>query len=207
MKGLLVHGCFDKTTFSTLLSLGVQSFAFDLRARSANLIPFRDLHELLKVSPKTETILMFANDTRETILSSLDLVKKDHQNLILEFRDNQKAEFYESVGVPYLWTFCPEGDWRNILTSDNCRGVLLPLSFQDIYHSLPLLWTLIEENHLRVYLHADNFSETDFFLGHENILASVDLAADVQTSYRTVDQSKLRTMKLWRKTNESTAGQ
>ncbi len=207
MKGLLVHGCFDKTTFTTLLSLNVQSFAFDLRARSANLISFRSLQELLKLNPKTESVLVFANDTRETILSALNILKPSHDNLLLEFRDNQKAEFYESLGLPYLWYFRPEGDWRNILKSENCCGVLLPLEFQDLYQSLPHLWTLIEENHLRVYLHADNFTGADFFVGHDEISASVDLAADVQNSYRNVDQIKLRSMKLWRKSHESAAGQ
>lgn len=207
MKGLLVHGCFDSLTFSTLLSLGVESFAFDLRARSVNLIPFRTLLELVQQTKLPETILVFGNDTRETILSSLDMLKGNQANLLLEFRDNQSARFYESLGVPFFWYFRPDGDWMNILKSENCRGVLLPLSHQNLYQSLPHLWTLIEENHLRVYLHADNFSEASFFEGHQNILASVDLVGDVQTSYRNVDQGKLRTLKLWRKSNESAAGQ
>lgn len=203
MKGPLVHGCYDQATFRTLESLGVRNFAFDLRARSPNLVTFRTLKELLSLSRSERSVLVFENDTRETILSSLDILKDTGKNFLLEFRDQRDVSFYEGVGRPFVWYFSPEGDWKKILTSQNCEGVILPLKFQSLYHDLPHLWTAIEANNLSVMLHAEDFEEATFFEGKENIQASLDLTSVA----RTVDQVRLRTMKFWRKINESAAGQ
>lgn len=94
-----------------------------------------------------------------------------------------------------------------ILSLRNCQGVILPLRYQSIYHSLPHLWTLIEANHHRIWLHAETSEECAFFDGKDDIQGSLDLSADFQSSYRTVDHVLLKTMKFWRKINESAAGQ
>lgn len=207
MKGLLVHGCYDQATFRTLESLGVEQFAFDLRARSTQLVTFKALNEILSGTHLGKFVLIFADDSKETVLSFLDLLKGSGKSFLLEFRDKRSAEFYESIGRPFLWYFSPEGDWKKILSSRNCEGIILPLGYQSLYHDLPHLWTLLEERELPIYLHAENFGETSFFDGKDDILGSVDLSDEVQVSYRNVDQLRLRTMKLWRKLNESSARQ
>lgn len=207
MKGLLVHGCYDQATFRTLEALGVDNFAFDLRARSTQLITFKELKEILAASHFSRTVLMFSDDSKETILSSIDLLKHTGKSFLLEYRDKRSAESYEKVGLPYLWYFSPDADWKNVLKSSLCEGIILPLRYQSLYHDLPYLWTILEERNLPIYLHAETFEEASFFEGKDDILASLDLSAEVQVSYRNVDQLRLRTMKLWRKFNESPAGQ
>lgn len=207
MKGLLVHGCYDQSTFQTLSTLGVENFAFDLRAKSLNLVTFKNLKEILSVSKFQTQVLIFENDTRETILSFLDLLKDTGKTFILEFRDNREASFYASFGVPYLWYFRPDGDWEKILTSGKCEGIILPLKHQPLYQDLPHLWTLIEEKEIPIWIHAENFQEAEFFENKKSIQPSLDLTTEIQVSYRSVDQTRLSTMKLWRKLNESSAGQ
>jgi len=207
MKGLLVHGCYDQATFRTLEELGVDQFAFDLRARSTHLVTFKALNEIISGSRFSRAVLVFADDSKETVLSYLDLLKGTGKSFLLEFRDKRPAEFYESVGLPYLWYFSPDADWKSILSSPKCEGIILPLRHQSLYHNLPHLWTILEEKHVPVYLHAETFEEASFFEGKDDILASLDLSDEVQISYRNVDQLRLRTMKLWRKLNESPARQ
>lgn len=207
MKGLLVHGCYDQATFRTLEALGVEQFAFDLRARSTHLITFKTLNEILVSSNISRPVLVFSDDSKETILSFLDLLKGSRKSFLLEFRDQRPAEFYESIGLPYLWYFSPEADWKKIISSPNCEGIILPLGHKSLYHDLPHLWTLLEEKEMPTYLHAETFEEASFFEGKDDILASLDLSDEVQISYRNIDQLRLRTMKLWRKLNESSARQ
>ena len=66
---------------------------------------------------------------------------------------------------------------------------------------------MIEEREVPIWLHAENFLEAEFFESKKNIQPSLDLTAEIQVSYRSVDQTRLSTMKLWRKLNESSAGQ
>lgn len=207
MKGLLVHGCYDQATLRTLENSGVEAFAFDLRSRSTNLVPYKVLRELLTQMKSEEAVLVFGDDTRETILSFLDLLKDSQKTFLLEFRDRKSADFYQSLNRPFIWYFTPDADWMKILSLPNCEGVVLPLKHQELYHSLPHLWTLIEQNHLRLWLHAETFAEADFFSGKENIQASIDLTREVEVSYRSIDQSLLKNFKLWRKSHESAAGQ
>ncbi len=207
MKGLLVHGCYDQSTFKTLKELGVENFGFDMRARSSNLITYKELREILNDFPSSRPVLIFSDDSRETILSFLDLLKDISKSFLLEFRDIRSKEFYESFQRPFLWQFSPEGDWMNILTSKNCEGILLPLKHKSLYRDLPHLWTLIEEKNLAIWLHAENFTEADFFNGQDNVEVSIDISHEVQPQYRSVDQLTLKSMKLWSKLNESAAGQ
>lgn len=207
MKGLLVHGCYDQATFRTLEALGVENFAFDLRARSSHLVTFKSLNEILTGSKISRAVLMFSDDSKETILSSIDLLKGSGKSFLLEFRDKRSAEFYESIGLPYFWYFSPDAEWKKILSSPKCEGIILPLNHQSLYHNLPHLWTILEERNLPIYLHAQTFEEASFFEDKDDILASLDLSDEVQISYRNVDQLRLRTMKLWRKLNESPARQ
>jgi hypothetical protein len=207
MKSLLVHGCYDESTFQTLTTLGVENFAFDLRAKSTNLVTFKNLKEILSISSFQTQILVFENDTRETILSFLDLLKDTEKSFILEFRDCRESDFYTSLGQPFIWYFRPEGDWEKILSSQLCQGMILPLKYQTLYQDLPHLWNLIDEKEIPIWLHAENFSEATFFEDKKSIQPSLDLTSEIQLSYRSIDQTRLSTMKLWRKLNESSAGQ
>ena len=207
MKGLLVHGCYDQATLRTLENVGVDAFAFDLRARSQNLVTYKVLRDILPLVRAEEVVLIFEDDSRDTVFSFLDLLKDSGKSIVLQFRDRRPAEFYENLGRPFLWYFSPDADWMKILQLKNCDGVILPLKHQPLYHHLPHLWTLIEEQNLRLWLHAENFREAEFFEGKQNIQASLDLSPEVHSSYRSVDQTQLKNMKLWRKLNESAAGQ
>jgi hypothetical protein len=62
MKSLLIHGCYDSKTLETLLKLGATDFAFDLRGRSLNLIPFHELKNLLNHMSPRKVFISFAND-------------------------------------------------------------------------------------------------------------------------------------------------
>lgn len=207
MKGLLVHGCYDQSTFQTLSNLGVENFAFDLRGRSHNLITFKNLKEILDLSRFENQVLIFEDDSQETILSFLDLLKTTGKKFTLEFRGTRDLAFYVSLGKPFLWYFRPEGEWEKILETRLCEGIILPLKYQSLYQDLPHLWTLIEQRDLPIWLHAENFGEAEFFENKKSIQPSIDLSAEIQISYRSVDQTRLSTMKLWRKLNESSSRQ
>ncbi len=207
MKGSLVHGCYDKNTLKTLESLGVDSLGFDLRARSSNLVTFTALKEILPEVRHQEIVLVFENDSRETIFSYLDLLKHTGKNFLLEFRDNKPKGYYESFSRPFVWFFTPDADWKGIISLQNCAGIILPLRFQDLYHDLPHLWTLIEENDLRIWLHTETFDEAEFVKGKDNIQLSLDLVSEIRPGPRKIDQEALKRLMFWRKINECSSGQ
>ena len=204
MNSLLIHGCYDPITLKALKELGVKDFAFDLRAKSLNLIPFKILDSLI-TQVEGRVFLVFENDRHSTITSTLDLLKQTGKSFTLIFRDLGTFDYYQEVEVPFFWMFHPAGDWRTILTAKNLQGLFLPLKWQDDYQKYPELWKFIEKRHLEVYLHAENFEEAlipDLDLG---LNLSIDLSSEVEAEYRLVDQKKLKEMKIWRKLNESSA--
>lgn len=203
MNSLLIHGCYDSKTLDTLKNLGTKEIAFDLRGRSANLVPFKDLQQLLQSSTLERVFLTFENDRKETILSYLNLLKNHGNQFNLIFRDHLAAEFYQQLAVPFFWMFNPEGDWKGILNLSNLKGVILPVKWQNIYQTLPQFWDLIDKKHLEVYLHAENCEEALSLNLHQDIKLSVDLTSEVESSYRSVDQEKLKRMKIWRRLNEN----
>lgn len=207
MNSLLIHGCFDLKTLETLKELDIKKLSFDLRPRSLNLVTFRDFSKLLGKLSTEQVFVTFQDDKKETVHSYLSLLRNEPFTFTLIFRDSQPASFYKEINYPFYWMFNPDGDWQNILKLPNAKGVLLPLKWQGLYQKLPELWDLIDEERLDVYLHADNFEQTLFLnLGRE-IKVSVDLTTEVESSYRMVDQDKLKRMKIWRRFNESSARQ
>jgi hypothetical protein len=207
MNSLLIHGCYDSKTLETLKNLGTKELAFDLRGRSSNLIPFRELTSLLKNLSTERIFLTFENDQKETIHSFLNLLKNEPFVFTLIFRDHQSVQFYKNLGLDFYWMFDAEGDWRAILSLPNAKGVLLPIKAQTHYQKLSAMWDLIEEKNLDVYLHADSFEQTLFMNLAQEIKLSLDLTKEIEQSYRNVDQEKLGHMKIWRRLNESFAGQ
>lgn len=199
----LVHGCYDRATLATLRELGLTQFGFDLRATSPNLVPFAELRALIATLRPERLILTFQNDRESTVLSFLDLLKAEAPQLLPEFRDRRDVSFYHSLHTPFLWMFHPDGDWRNILMLPNCKGVLLPLAWRSHYEREPWLWSLIEERGLEVYLHADTFAEATTLSELKDVSLSLDLTNEVESSYRRVDQERLKQMQLWRKLNEA----
>jgi hypothetical protein len=207
MKDLLVHGVYDRDTLQTLREKGIRALAFDLRGRSANLVPFRQLQELLPLLGGEEVYLTFGDDKKETVLSFLNLLEARFPNVGLIFRDVRPAAFYQGLGRSFYWLFDPAGDWREILSLDAASGVLLPLRYQSDYQRLPELWRLVDERNLAVYLHAESFEQSLFVNLHGGLKLSIDLTSEVERSYRSVDQEKLRTMRLWRSAHANPAGQ
>lgn len=205
MNSLLIHGCYDPETLKTLKDLKVKEFAFDLRARSLNFIPLKTLGSLLDLLTDEKVYLVFENDTHTTITSTLDILKHEGKSFTGIFRDLQSGEFYHKLGIPFLWMFHPAGDWKSILLAEKIQGILLPLKWQDDYHKYPDLWKLIEDKHLEVYLHAENFEEALIPNVDLALNLSVDLSQEVEFQYRVIDQNKLKEMKIWRKLNENPA--
>jgi hypothetical protein len=207
MNSLLIHGIYDPETLKFLKDSGIKELSFDLRAKSSNLVPFRDLQTLLKMITSEKVFLTFEDDKKETILSFLNLLQSEPLKFYLIYRDSRPASFYKDVGEPFYWMFTPDSNWKEILTLKNCRGVLLPMKFQNEYIKMPELWALIESGNMDVYLHAESFEETQFLTAVQDIKLSIDLTNEVEKKYRTVDQEKLKKMKIWRKLNENSAGQ
>jgi hypothetical protein len=201
MKSLLVHGCYDRVTLKTLLDLGVEKLAFDLRATSTNLIPLHDLKGLLDEVKAKDLFLIFEDDSAQTIYAFLDLLKG--AEVTLEFRDKKEVSFYESIHHPFVWMFNPEASWKEILKIPYLKGVLLPLALKNLYEVLPELWDLIEARNLSVFLHASSFDETATIKDFKDLDLSLDLSAEVETSYRLINQEKLKHMPLWRKFHEN----
>lgn len=206
MKSLLVHGCYDLTTLQTLSALGVKRFGFDLRARSLNLTTFQELQLLLKKITTDEVVLVFENDRPATIFSFLDLLKDFPHRFVLEFRDYLGAPFYESLAHPFYWMYQPEADWKSVLSLDKAKGVLLPIQYQEEYQRSDI-WKFLDDKNLRILLHTDSLAEATHLSRHKGIELSLDLGREVESSFRQVDQDKLRNDKFWRKLNENTAGQ
>jgi hypothetical protein len=207
MNSLLIHGCYDLKTLETLKEYDIKKLSFDLRARSLNLVTFRDFSKILSKLTTEQLFVTFENDKKETVHSYLSLLRNEPFTFTLIFRDSQPVNFYKEINYSFYWMFNPEGDWKSILKLPNAKGVLLPLKWQSLYQNLPELWELIEEESLDVFLHAENFEQTLFLnLGRE-IKVSVDLTGEIESGYRTVDQEKLKKMKIWRRFNENTARQ
>lgn len=207
MKGLLIHGCYDQMTLGLLKELGVNEFSFDLRGRSPNLIPFKSLNSILEHLSTERVFLTFENDRKETILSFLDLLGKSSFNFLLIFRDAQTASYYEELNHQFYWMFHPEADWQNILNVKSIQGVFLPLKYQSDYQMLPEMWKVIEERELDVYLHAETFEEVRFVRSLKEVKLCIDLSSEVEDGFRKVNHDKLRSMSVWRRLNESFAGQ
>ncbi len=205
MNQLLINGCYDEKTLRSFLDLGVSRFAFDLRAKSPNLVPFNQLKKFSELLAGKEIVLIFENDRSATILSFLDMLKSSPVSCVLEFRDFREADYYKSLKHPFLWMFEPGSDWANILQVPFLKGVLLPVSFKDKFQELPKLWSIIEERKLDVYLHADSFAEAEVYINDKDLLISVDVTKEVEESYRNIDQKKLKAMRFWRKLNEITS--
>ena len=205
MNSFLIHGCYDSSTLNTLKNLGTKELAFDLRGRSPNIIPFRDLKILLKSVLTSKVFLTFENDSKETILAFLNLLKDEPFKFQLIFRDCRPAEFYQSIPAPFLWMFNPAGDWKAVLNLPLIKGVLLPVKLQKHFQALPLLWETLEKKNLDVYLHAESFGELATLNLENDTKISLDLTSEIETSFRVVDQDKLKRMPVWRKFNENPA--
>lgn len=203
MKLLLVNGIYDETTLTTLKDLGVKIFGFDLRGNSLNLVSFSKLNSWLGSLTDQRVLLEFENDKDTTVLSFLNLLEHHKQNFCLVFRDARPLEYYEKINKDCFWMFDPNADWRSMLELSCLKGIFLPLKWQAYYQSIPKLWEIVENRKLEIFLHADHFSQLDQLSTFENINISVDLSHEVESSYRNVDQQRLRKMKIWRGKNES----
>jgi hypothetical protein len=207
MKSLLIHGCYDSKTLETLKTSGTKDFAFDLRGRSPNLIPFRDLSQLLKQLSGERIFLTFENDRLETVNSYLSLLKNESFTFTLIFRDYQDISFYHGLSAPFFWMYHPQGDWQSLLMLPKLKGILLPVKWQSHYQDLPGFWELIDRRNIEVFLHAESFAETAVLNLGEEINLSLDLTPEVEIGFRHVDQEKLKKMKIWGRLNENFAGQ
>lgn len=207
MNSLLINGVYDLDTFEILVNQNVKEFSFDLRGRSPNLVTFNELKRIFSKLDDQKVFLTFENDKKETVLSSLNILGVTSDKASLIFRDTNSPAYYESLNFPFHWMFNPEGQWREILSLKNCKGVLLPVRLQNQYRVMPELWNLFEEKNLDVYLHAETFEQTAFMKLDNEIKLSLDLSQEVETSYRKIDHQKLKSLRFWRMRNETSARQ
>lgn len=199
MKSFLINGCYDRATLQTLKDLGIQQLGFDLRGASPNLVPFFQLKELLPTLEVEEVSLIFEDDRPETVRSFLNLLGPAAETILLQFRDQQVAKFYHDLDHPFTWMFHPDADWKAILSLPTLDGVLLPLTWKEFYEATPELWTMIEKRALDVHLHAKNFEEALSIEPQAELMISVDLTLEIEKSFRSVDQDRLKKLKIWRR--------
>lgn len=207
MSSLLVHGVYDYPTFETLSHLGIAQFGFDLRGKSPNLIPYRDLNNLLPRLIGERAFLVFEDDRETTVLSFLNLLKNAPLKLILEFRDSRPASFYQSLNHDFVWMFRPDSDWKEILNCEKLVGILLPYELRDNYSNFSYLWETIERRNLEVFVHAKDLKQASLITPHVDMKLSMDLTLEVENGFRHVDQDYLKKWPLWSKYNENSARQ
>jgi hypothetical protein len=198
MEQILVNGVYDEVTLQTLLSNGITGIGFDLRSRSSDLITFKQLKHLLANYSISKKILIFENEKAEVIHSSLDLLKQFSKSFILEFRDYLPASWYAQFNFPFYWMFNPHADWKAIVQNEMMIGILLPLEWQGHYQALPELWEVIEQRHLEIYLHANNFAEAEKLKNNVKVNISVDLTGQFLKGPRFIDQERLQQHVFWR---------
>lgn len=192
MRQLLINGCFDRNTFQMLKSLGVKRFGFDFRPRSTSLITFDEIHFILSQSTDETFFLIFEDEKEEIIKSTLDLLKIHQKTFTLQLRDQRSLNFYGQLESPITWMFSPDCDWKDILLLDNVKGVILPYEHRSFFQNMPLLWEIIENRNLEVFLHATTAVDISFLTAQEDIWLSFDLGIQFMKSYRNVNQVQLR---------------
>jgi hypothetical protein len=202
MTDVLIHGCYDQVTFQTLLSLGVRNFAFDLRGRSPNLIPFRGLKNLLSTAPLKEVFLVFEDDQIATVESFLNLLKDLPFRFTLIFRGKESSRYLREVNHPFYWMAREGEEWKEIIELPLLKGILVPLKGQEL-HADGHFWERTESRGIDVFLHAQSFEELSRLPFAEGVKVSLDLTQEIETKYRQVDQAKLKDRSLWRKLNEN----
>lgn len=203
---LLIHGIHDAQTLTTIRSKSSARLGFDLRARSPQLVPFSQLLEMIPHLKGDRFHIMFGEDRESTILSFLDLLKNFKQQVVVEFRDSQKAEFYHKIGHDFYWYFNPAGDWKNIVQLPTLKGLILPTEWRAFYQTTSSLWDIIEQRQLDVYLQPSTVEELEDLATDQSTRLSFDLNQEVESGYRKVDQERLRKLKIWRM-NEDSVGQ
>jgi hypothetical protein len=203
---LIIHGVYDATTLNTLQQLNVYQLGFDLRGRSQNLIPFHTLKTLIP-EIRRKSCLTFENDLESTVGSFLNLLGSEKNKFSLEFRDNQSARYYDSFAHPYKWFFRPDGDWASILESEYLEALVLPVNLKSQYQNLPKMWHMIQERVLPVILHVESFADLALYEREKNLTLSVNLGREFECGFRKIDQARLQNLSIWRKLNETFAGQ
>ncbi len=189
MDRFILNGCYDLETLRELKMLGLRKIGFDLRARSLSLVPMHQVKLMLLTVPEIEPHLIFENDSETTILSTLDMLRHFHPSL--QFRDQQPAYFYDQFETPFTWVFHPAAEWEEILMCRNLSAVVLPLALRDFYIDNHRFWDFVSHRNLDVILHAETFAESAL-IEEKQVYLSIDLSREIETSYRIVDQGRLK---------------
>jgi hypothetical protein len=202
MKNFLIHGCFDPQTLQILIEKGVHRFSFDLRAQSLNLITLKDLKACLKLLSTQEVFLTFENESFPVIHSLLNLLEKDYSTFKLIFRGRKFDNKSLASPVPFYWVYDPFENWNDILSSGQCKGVLLPLQWQESYQMNPQFWQLLDFYSHEVMIHHQSFDECIELNLSPQTSICVDLSREVTKSYRMIDQQKIINSILWKRFHE-----
>lgn len=195
MMNLVIHGVYDLKTLNSLRELGVNFFSMDLRGKSPNLVTFKELNFILDQLQSGEKVyLTFENEKAEVVYSFIDLLNNKRPDFEIIFRDHQEITFYRKFKRNFFWMLNPYVDWKSMLLLENLKGILLPLKFQDQYLKMSELWAIAERRKLDVYLFAENFEQSQLIEITNTLKLVIDMTAEVELSYRNVDQLKLKKM-------------
>lgn len=215
MSSLFLNGVYDLNLIKSIKASGVQ-WGVDFRARSSQFLPFHQFKEIVQhLSPVDLILIHFEEEKLETMLSFINLIQaeniKSRWNLV--FRDNRPAHFYQQLNCHFSWFYHASSDWREILTLDKLDRVIVPVvvagELSDDF------WDIVENRNLEVVLHFYSFQELFSFKNiNRDVSLSVDLTAEVESSYRRPNhiliQTYLRSLEERKKLgeiNESPAGQ
>ena len=87
------------------------------------------------------------------------------------------------------------------------RTIVLPVKYEYAYQNLPKFWDMVQYRNLQVIVHVETFKDLELYVQEKNLILSVDLGRDFESSFRKIDQSRLSNLRIWRISNESATGQ
>lgn len=196
-----MRGVYDLNLFNYLKRVGVKQFGFDLRPASFNFTPMRTIIEMLESSAQAEDkyFFMFGNEKDFVIEQLVNHVRKKsnlkEENICLEFTDATDLSKLSTFGIPFLWRFRTDVDFRKMTNSPLLKGISVShadlISWRDsgeLYNYIKELGDLMRPDQwidLRLDW-GDNISESLLdFLKIETYSYEID--AQVEDSYRKIN--------------------
>jgi hypothetical protein len=202
MKSINLAGIYDRRTVDKARDNGITSLTFDFRPKSFNFIQQYVLEEILDgvESGLVNVNLHFENEADFVVTSIVEAIEKKGHACTLVFSDKHKKNYYEKFDRPFLVYYRDDSDFKSVLSSKLCQGVILKYDF---LHELKGAGTLNNFlSNFYVYNPMDNIIglELDW---DSNIAATIlDLVdfefvtipvnSKVEVCYRNVDGDKLQ---------------
>ncbi|MBF0207948.1 MAG: hypothetical protein HQK53_13800 [Oligoflexia bacterium] len=148
-----IEGIYDTRTMQFLKRSGVEHYSFDMRPRSFNFLQQHRFFEIVErhFAADYYFYLRYEGEKDFVIKKMLDDIAEkgilSRESFLLEFSDNQQAEYYESLGHPFLWHY-QEGDeakLHELLPLVNFRGLVFSQRFFQEAHRLGRWYSLLNQ--------------------------------------------------------------